>query len=161
MPTNPKFNFRTSWEQQILQQRAEVVSVTKDGLRWAGDASERSWQQRGVKSCSKGTCLNPGHVVESSRKLFQNTDNWILPLGIQIPMVWHETSGSVIRILRSSITQQWLRTPTLKKKRDRLSWFTQLNQWALELKTKALMTHTHSFEGTPPGYCGLRNVNYT
>ena len=29
----------------------------------------------GVKSCCKGTCLNPGYVVESSRKLFENTDN--------------------------------------------------------------------------------------
>ena len=47
MPANSKFNFRTSLEQQILQQRAEVVSVTKDGLHWAEDASKRSLQQQG------------------------------------------------------------------------------------------------------------------
>ena len=114
----------------------------------------------GVKYCSKWVFLNPGYVVQSSRKLFQNTNAWILPSGIQIQVVWHETSWSVIRILRSSNMQQGLRTPTLRGRRDKLGWFTQLNQWALELKTKALTTHTHSFEGTPPGYYGLRNVNY-
>lgn len=42
------------------------------------------------------------------------------------------------------------------ERRDRLGWFTQLNQRALELKSKALTTHTHSFEGTPPRLLWLK-----
>lgn len=57
--------------------------------------------------------------------------------------------------------QQGLRTTAIQKRRDRIGWFKQLSHYALELKTKALMSHTHSFEGTPPGSCGLRNVIYT